>query len=151
MTTGIQSFRYWISTDKWRYWAERAGRCGGKSGTVFQAKTTTSTCRRFFIPVLLVEVCISTDGLPLSDHAGLLRCIDEAACTITDDRLQMAVLRDPRCVRACVRESEYFKHFGHATAYDGSNTMQDVGYSWALLEIRTTWLLKGFDGVIMGV
>eukprot|EP00752_Nemacystus_decipiens_P011502 g10214.t1 len=48
----------------------------------------------------LGQVCVSSDSLALGNHAGLLRCMDEAACAITDDRVQMAVFRDPRATAA---------------------------------------------------
>eukprot|EP00752_Nemacystus_decipiens_P006728 g6051.t1 len=45
-------------------------------------------------------VCVFRDDRPLENHAGLLQCMEEAACPITDDRMQMAVFRDPRAAAA---------------------------------------------------
>eukprot|EP00903_Cladosiphon_okamuranus_P020188 g18531.t1 len=45
-------------------------------------------------------VCVRSDGASVDDHAALVRCYDEAACPVTDDRTQMAVFRDPRATAA---------------------------------------------------
>lgn len=43
------------------------------------------------------QVCLSSDRLPLDNHAGLLRCMDGATCpAMTDDIVQ--IIADLRCV-----------------------------------------------------
>ncbi|CAN0056471.1 unnamed protein product [Scytosiphon promiscuus] len=50
------------------------------------------------------------DGAPpAEDLEGLWKCMDEAACDINDDRLQMAVMRDPRAMAV----SAYFHRLKH--------------------------------------
>ena len=42
------------------------------------------------------QPCTFADGTPVTNHDDLWRCMREADCGITDDWIQMAVLRDPR-------------------------------------------------------
>lgn len=49
--------------------------------------------------------CTRSDGEPVTNQRDLMRCFQDAMCEINDNRLQMAVLRDPRAVTV----SSYFQ------------------------------------------
>ncbi|CAM9277724.1 unnamed protein product [Ectocarpus fasciculatus] len=50
--------------------------------------------------------CWSVDGQPVENESDLWTCMQEAPCEITDNRLQMVPIRDPRAVAV----STYFYH-----------------------------------------
>lgn len=54
----------------------------------------------------------------------LWRCVEDAKCTFNDERLQLAVMRDPRAVTV----SGYFHHLEHSTDPSASNTTLDAHF-----------------------
>ncbi|CAM9470059.1 unnamed protein product [Scytosiphon promiscuus] len=50
------------------------------------------------VPSLEGKVCTNRSGREPKNHKELVECVQEAACPVVDDRLQMSVMRDPRPV-----------------------------------------------------
>ena len=55
--------------------------------------------------------CSHVGGRPVQNYTDVLGCMKESPCRLTDDRLQMLVLRDPRSVAV----SSYFWLLAHRT------------------------------------
>ncbi|CAN0050340.1 unnamed protein product [Ascophyllum nodosum] len=66
------------------------------------------TCRWFHARGITKKgfrACEPPDGGPVENHPQLWACVQESMCDLTDDSLQIAVLRDPRAVTV----SSYFQ------------------------------------------
>lgn len=59
--------------------------------------------------------CKDFKGSVVSNYSDLVGCIQEAACEITDDRLQLVILRDPRAIAV---SSYFYRRNGRVISAD---------------------------------
>lgn len=70
-----------------------------------------------------LSICTPAKGqaTPLKNQTDLWKCVRDAACEIVDNRLQLAVLRDPRAVAV----SSYFYSIGHGQSLYGAHSVDE--------------------------
>ncbi|CAM9643384.1 unnamed protein product [Scytosiphon promiscuus] len=69
--------------------------------------------------------CTTVGGRPVENYADILGCMEEAACEITDDKLQFAPLRDPRAVAVSTYFNRRRKSSFYTTYPDAPRTVEE--------------------------